>query len=124
MSDPLAQMTLCREGEVRGELASALARLAEHHINIVCMAVAQGATEGRPGGLSVCVDQADARQAEPLLQSSGALAANLHVMQSVVHLTLVPRRRQVALLGRVLRWLREARVPLLAVSASASQVMT
>lgn len=122
LSDPLAQLTLCREGAVRGVLASALGRLAERHINIRCLALARGGAEGRPGGLSLCVDEADAGEAETLLQSSGALAGNLHVMQNVVQLTVFPHRRQVALLSRLLGWMRQAGVPVLAVATSVASV--
>jgi len=122
LSDPLAQMTLCREGEVRGEFTAALARLAKHHINIVCMAIAQGGSEARPGGLSLCVDHADAERTEVLLQSSGALATSLHVVSPVVQLAVFPHRRQVDLLARLLGWMREAALPVLAVSTSVASV--
>lgn len=107
---------------MRGELVSALSRLAEHHINIVCMAVVRGGAAGRPGGLSVCVDQAYADQAETLLQASGELAGNLHVVRGVVQLTVFSHRRQVALIARLLGWMREARLPVLAVSTSVASV--
>ena len=81
-----------------------------------------GSTAPRPGGLSLCVSQRDAAAATAALESSARLAPRLHVVRPVVLLTVFPHRRRVDLLTRMLAWMRQAALPVLAVSSSLAAV--
>jgi hypothetical protein len=122
LSESLAQLTLCREVGVQHSLTSALARLAAARVNIVCMGFALGSGAARPGGLSLCVTERDAAAATVALESSAQIAPRLHVVRPVVLLTVFPHRRRVDLLAQLLGWMRQASLPVLAVSSSLASV--